>query len=105
VSADFLVRDPAFESRVRASFARQTMMQTLAAALTLCAPEMDVLAVEFKINLVAPARYPRFRATARVLRPGRTLTVCLAHVVGMSGADCPLVATMLSTIIAREAEA
>ena len=43
------------------------------AAYTLAAPDTDVLAVEFKINLLAPARGTEFLACGRVLRPGRTL--------------------------------
>ena len=42
-----------------------------------------------------------WRAEGRVLRPGRTLTVCRADVFGISGGDSRLVATMLSTIIIR----
>lgn len=71
------------------------------AALTLCEPDMDVLAVEFKINLLAPAKAPRFLAEGRVVRPGRTLTVCLAHVFGIEGTERTIVATMLSTLILR----
>jgi len=73
------------------------------AAFTLCPPGMDVLAVEFKINLLAPASAPRFVAEGRVVRPGRTLTVCLAHVYGLGEAGRTAVATMLSTIIQRPA--
>jgi len=68
------------------------------AALTLAAPGQDVLAVEFKINLLRPARAARFVARARVLRAGRTLTVSRADVLGEEG---ELVATMLSTVISR----
>ncbi len=71
------------------------------AAFTLCEPGTDVLAVEFKINLLAPATAERFVAEGRVLRPGRTLTACLANVWGESAGGRTLVATMLSTIIAR----
>lgn len=73
------------------------------AAFTLAVPDTDVLAVEFKINLLAPARAPRYVAEARVLRPGRTLTVCRADVFGEEGGGRTLVATMLSTIITRPA--
>jgi uncharacterized protein (TIGR00369 family) len=69
------------------------------AALTLAAPGQDVLAVEFKINLLRPARAARFTARARVLRAGKTLTVSRADVFGGEGDE--LVATMLSTVIAR----
>ena len=73
------------------------------AAFTLAPPGMDVLAVEFKINLLAPAKAPRFVAEGRVVRPGRTLTVCLAHVYGLEESGRRAVATMLSTIIQRPA--
>lgn len=71
------------------------------AAFTLAAPGTDVLAVEFKISLLAPARAPRFEARARVLRSGRTLTTCLAEVYALDGTEEELVATMLSTLIIR----
>ena len=71
------------------------------AALTLTPPGYEVLAVEFKINLLAPASAPRLLARGRVLRSGRRLTVCLAEVFGLRGAEQELVATMLSTITAR----
>jgi acyl-coenzyme A thioesterase PaaI-like protein len=94
-----IAKDPAYETRVRESFSRQTHMTTLGvkivfiapgelhlalpfapqfcqqngflhagaiasvadsangyAAYTLAPPDTDVLAVEFKINLLAPAR-------------------------------------------------
>jgi uncharacterized protein (TIGR00369 family) len=71
------------------------------AALSLAPPGMDVLAVEFKINLLAPARGSAFLALGRVLRPGRTLTVCLAEVFSVEGTLQKLIATMLSTVIVR----
>jgi uncharacterized protein (TIGR00369 family) len=74
------------------------------AAFTLFPPGTDVLAVEFKINLLAPAKAPRFIACGRVLRPGKTLTVCQAQVFGLGGESRVLVATMLSTLIARATE-
>ena len=71
------------------------------AAYTLAPAGTDVLAVEFKINLLAPARAADFEARARVLRPGGTLTVCSADVFGLDAGAETLVATMLSTIIVR----
>ena len=47
------------------------------ASFTLAPPSFDVLAVEFKINLLAPAKGDAFLGQGRVLRPGRRLTVCL----------------------------
>jgi uncharacterized protein (TIGR00369 family) len=71
------------------------------AALTLAPADAEVLAVEFKINLMAPASAPRFLARGRVLRPGRRLSVCLAEVVALNGTAQEIVATMLSTISIR----
>jgi uncharacterized protein (TIGR00369 family) len=71
------------------------------AAYSLASPDTDVLAVEFKINLLAPARGDYFLARGRVLRAGRRLTVCQADVFAMGGEES-LVATMLSTIIVKQ---
>lgn len=71
------------------------------AAYSLAPAGTDVLAVEFKINLLAPARGDAFLACGRVLRAGRTLTVCRADVFALRGDARDLVATMLSTIIVR----
>lgn len=119
MSSPLVPRDPDFEARVRASFARQTFMATLGAelqsvrpgevvialpfraalaqqhgvlhagavtavvdsacgyaALSLMDPGSGVMSVEFKVNLLAPAAGERFLAVGRVVRPGRTLTVC-----------------------------
>jgi uncharacterized protein (TIGR00369 family) len=70
------------------------------AAYTLAPPDTDVLAVEFKINLLEPARASGFLARARVLRGGRTLSVCQADVF-TTEPDARLVAIMTSTIIIR----
>jgi uncharacterized protein (TIGR00369 family) len=51
------------------------------AAASLMPHDRDVLTVEFKVNLLAPARGDRFRATGEVVRAGRTLTICSAEVV------------------------
>jgi len=69
------------------------------AALTLMPDGSDVVSVEFKLNLLAAARGDRFVARARVLRSGRTLTVCAADVVAFPG-DVT-VATMLATMMRR----
>jgi len=74
------------------------------AAFTLAPEGTDVLAVEFKINLLAPARGESFLAAGRVLRPGRTLTACFAEVFAVTGDERTLIATMLSTIIIRPVE-
>lgn len=72
------------------------------AALTLMPADAAVLSVEFKVNLLAPASGDRFRATAHVIRPGRTLTVCSAevHALRDDGSEGKLIAAMQATMIA-----
>jgi uncharacterized protein (TIGR00369 family) len=71
------------------------------AALTLMAPGADVLSVEFKVNLLAPATGERYVATGRVVRSGRTLTICAGDLLGVRDGAEVHVATMPATIIAR----
>lgn len=135
-------RDPAFEARVRASFAKQQFMVTLGArlervepgevtirlpfradltqqhgslhagavtsvvdsacgyaALSLMEPGAAVLSVEFKVNLLAPAAGTEFIATGRVVRAGRTLTVCSGELVAKSNERDTVVALMQATMI------
>ena len=132
-------RDPDFEARVRASFARQRFMATLGAtlervapgavtialpyrddltqqhgflhagavtavvdsacgyaALSLMEPGAGVLSVEFKINLLAPAAGERFVAAARVVKAGRTLTVCAGELTAGAGVVAVMQATMMA---------
>ena len=67
------------------------------AALTLMPAGSEVWSVEFKINLLAPAAGRRFVAKGRVIRSGRTLTVCMADIA----TDERVVATVLGTFIRR----
>jgi uncharacterized protein (TIGR00369 family) len=140
----FQPKDPNFQDRVRASFARQRTMQTLSieiarlepgeieltmpygqaftqqhgfvhagiiataldsacgyAAFSLMPADAAVLTVEFKTNLLAPAKGERFLFRARVVKPGRTLTVCDAQALALTGKDeVRLVATMTGTLMA-----
>ncbi|HLJ45578.1 MAG TPA: PaaI family thioesterase [Bryobacteraceae bacterium] len=136
--------DPNFAERVRASFARQQVMQTLGveiahlepgeveltmpfspaysqqhgfmhagiittaldsacgyAAFSLMPADAAVLTVEFKTNLVAPAKGDRFAFRANVVKAGKTLTVCDARAFAMdNGGEERLVATMTGTLMA-----
>ena len=61
---------------------------------TLMGAEDSVLSVEYKMNLLAPGRGDAAVARARVIRSGRTLTVCQVEVfVERNGAEtlCALV--------------
>jgi uncharacterized protein (TIGR00369 family) len=71
------------------------------AAYTLMPAGSNVLSVEFKTNLLRPAKGAQFVAEARVLRAGRTITVTRADVLAYASAEGEpkLVATMLGTMI------
>jgi uncharacterized protein (TIGR00369 family) len=135
--------NPAYETEVRSSFAKQTAMTSIGAQLvrveagvveiaipyssdltqqngfmhagiittiadtacgyaayTLMPVNSDVLSVEFKMNLLRPAKGSTFVAAAEVIKPGRTLTVVRADVFARSDEhDRELIATMLATMI------
>ena len=134
--------DPNFESRVRESFARQTVMRTLGAELVRVEPgEVDielafrddltqqngflhagiigtildsacgyaaftmmpadaaVLSIEYKVNLLAPARGDRFIARGYVKRAGRTITVTHGDAVAFNDGHETVVSTMLATMM------
>ena len=134
--------DPAFEPRVRASFARQRFMRWLGARLEVVEPghcilraavredfgqqhgyvhagvttaladsaagyaayslfpaDSSVLTVEFKINLLAPADAEELIARARVIRPGKTVTVVHSDVFGLKAGTEKHLASMQATMI------
>lgn len=70
------------------------------AAYSLMPAGSEVLSVEFKVNLLRPAKGDTFVARAEVIKPGKTLTVVKADVFGISGntGDQVLVASMLGTM-------
>ena len=70
------------------------------AALTRMDAGAEVLTVEFKLNLLAPAAGERLVARGRVVRSGRTLTVCRGDAVSVSEGREKHVATMTATLIA-----
>jgi uncharacterized protein (TIGR00369 family) len=70
------------------------------AALSVAPADHEVLTVEFKVNLLAPAAGKVFIAKAQVKRAGRKLTVCTADVFALRGDKQKVVATMLATIMA-----
>ena len=70
------------------------------AAFTLMPPGSDILTVEFKTNLLAPAKGERFAFRAHVVKPGRTLTVCEARAFAEADGVESLIATMTGTLMA-----
>jgi uncharacterized protein (TIGR00369 family) len=69
------------------------------AAFTLFPEDADVLTVEYKINLLAPALGDHVEAVGTVLKSGRTLTVCQLEVFGVRGQGRTLVANGQQTLI------
>ncbi|PXX71621.1 uncharacterized protein (TIGR00369 family) [Nocardia tenerifensis] len=69
------------------------------AAMSMQPPDRDILTVEFKVNLMSPAVGAFFRATATVVRAGRTLTICTAEVVSDKDESRPI-ALMQATLMA-----
>ena len=130
--------DPRFESRVRASFARQKAMQLIGASLSVVVPghvevalpfrddltqqkgfvhggivgmiadsacgysafslmpaDCSLVTVEYKINILSPAR-GALLAKGDVVKPGRTLTVARGEVYSEDGKH---VASMQQTLM------
>lgn len=69
------------------------------AGFTLFPEDSSVLTVEFKINLVAPAQGDYLKAIGKVVRSGRTLTICQLEVYGVTGSERVLVALGQQTLM------
>ena len=70
------------------------------AAYSLMPPDSEVLSVEFKVNLLRPAKGEVFLASAEVVKSGKTLTVVRADVFSLDQAEQrTVIATMLGTMI------
>jgi uncharacterized protein (TIGR00369 family) len=70
------------------------------AAFTLMPAGSDILTVEFKTNLLAPASGTRFTFRAEVIKPGRTLTISEARAYAERDGAEHLIATMTGTLMA-----
>ena len=73
------------------------------AALTLMPDDAEVLTVELKVNLLAPASGDRLVAEGEVVRAGGTLTVCRGDAYAERETERVHVATMLATMVRRRA--
>jgi len=69
------------------------------AAFSLMPAGAGVLSIEFKVNLLAPAKGDLLVAEGRVLRVGRTITVCQADGLMRTKDGETRVATMLATMM------
>lgn len=69
------------------------------ASYTLMPANADILTVEFKINLLAPAKGQTFRFVGHVIKPGRTLVVSEGRAYAVEGEREKLIATMSATMM------
>lgn len=69
------------------------------AALSVFPEGSAVLSVEFKLNLMAPARGDHLEAVGSVVRSGRTLTIAQFEVFAVDGSERTLVALGQQTLI------
>ena len=69
------------------------------AAFTLMPANAGVLTIEFKVNLMAPAKGQRFRTEGRVLKSGRTVAFAEATAYAINGDKETRIATMSCTLM------
>jgi uncharacterized protein (TIGR00369 family) len=69
------------------------------AGFTLFPADASVLTVEYKLNLLAPARGERLVAEGFVVKPGRTLAITRGEVHAEQGGRRTLVALMQQTLM------
>ena len=68
-------------------------------AFTLMPAGAGILTIEYKINLLAPAKGQRFRMVGTVLKPGRTISVAEGRAWAIDEGREKLVATMNATLM------
>lgn len=69
------------------------------AAFSLFEDGQSVVTAEFKINFLAPAIGDRFRCIGRVVKPGRTLTICEGRAYAYIGETEKQIALMTATMV------
>jgi uncharacterized protein (TIGR00369 family) len=69
------------------------------AAYSMMPADASILTVEYKINLVAPAKGDKLVARGRVVKTGRTLCVCAVEVFAVQMGRETLCAVMQQTLI------
>ena len=75
------------------------------AGFTLFPEDASVLTVEFKLNLMAPAKGERIIAEGFVVKPGRTLAITRGEVHAVENGKRTLVAIMQQTLMVMRGKA
>lgn len=70
------------------------------AAYTLMPADRGVLTVEYKVNFLSPAQGEKFIGIGRVVKPGKTLTVCQGEVLAVEQGVQKVIALMQTTMMA-----
>lgn len=71
-------------------------------ALTLLPAGSEVVSVEYKINFLKPAVGDVLRATGRVVRSGRSVSVCQADIEAVAAGKASLCGVVLATFMRVE---
>ena len=69
------------------------------AGFTLMPEGAGILTIEYKINLMAPAKGQQFRMVGQVIKPGRTITVTEGRAFAIDQGREKLIATMAATLM------
>lgn len=69
-------------------------------AFTLMPADAAVLTIEYKINLLAPAKGQRFKMVGMVVKPGRTISVTEGRAYALDNGGEKLIATLGCTVMA-----
>lgn len=69
------------------------------AAYTLIDPDVSVLTIEFKVNLLSPGRGERFLFHGEITKPGSTIIVADGRAYAMGDGPAKLIASMTSTLM------
>jgi uncharacterized protein (TIGR00369 family) len=72
------------------------------AALSMMPADAGVLSIEFKINMLSPAKGDAIVARGEVIRAGKRIMVCRADVYSRQSGDEKLVAAMQGTMMVVE---
>lgn len=70
------------------------------AAFTLMAPDVSILTVEYKLNILRPGQGEKMIARGKVVKPGRNLTVVDSDVYALRDGEEVMCVTSIQTLMA-----
>ena len=69
-------------------------------AYTMIEPDVSLLTIEFKVNLMSPGRGERFLFRGEITKPGSTIIVADGRAYSIGDGPAKLIASMTSTMMA-----